>query len=171
MMNRCMSMQNGFQFSKLHEECLLFLFPGWNIDSYVKYIIALVGIFCLGLSNEVLSYIRHLVLKRLNGRRSSLIVDQLSLSLLYGIHMLLAYCMMLLVMTYDVGFFVILLLGLIFGHFMFGIIRSRNDTLPSENTPLIGSSNENSSLSTPCCRSLNWLIRWLVEKERCECIW
>ncbi|UJR22024.1 hypothetical protein I4U23_025096 [Adineta vaga] len=154
MMDKCMVMQNGFQFSIFNDQCLLFLFPGWNINTHLKYVFAIIGVFCLGLSNELLIHSRHLLSTRLN-TRSSLIVHQLCLSFVYGIHMLLAYGIMLLVMTYDVGFFITLLLGLVSGHFIFGIIRCRNDALSSEKTPLIGLAGQHLSLSTPCCQSTN----------------
>ncbi|CAF4323768.1 unnamed protein product, partial [Adineta steineri] len=82
-------------------------------------------------------------------------VQQLCISLSYGIHMLFAYCLMLLVMTYDIGIFIALLSGLILGHFIFGIIRIRNriqiQSLTTDTTPLIDTSSQDHSLSTPCC--------------------
>lgn len=154
MMGKCTAMQDGFRFFSAHDPCILFLFPGWNVDTGLKYAFALFGLFGFGLSNEVLIYARQLIVSR-TSRWSSLVAQQLTVSLLYGLHMLLAYAIMLLVMTYDLGFLLAVLLGLISGHCIFGLIRARSPRSTSETTPIMGAPHENHSLSTPCCQSTN----------------
>ncbi|CAF4333575.1 unnamed protein product, partial [Adineta steineri] len=134
----------------------LFLFPGWNIDTRIKYALFIIIVFCMGIFNEIIIYNRHLLVQRTNVW-SSVFVQQLCISLSYGVHMLFAYCLMLLVMTYDIGTFIALIFGLILGHFIFGIIRIRSRTqinsLTTETTPLINTSSHDHSFSTPCCQT------------------
>ncbi|CAF0998879.1 unnamed protein product [Adineta steineri] len=157
MMDKCMAMQNGFQFAMgRSQQCILFLFPGLNIDTRIKYALFIIIVFCMGIFNEIIIYSRHLLVQRTNVW-SSIFVQQLCISLSYGVHMLFAYCLMLLVMTYDIGIFIALIFGLILGHFIFGIIRIRNRTqinsLTTETTPLINTSSHDHSFSTPCCQT------------------
>ena len=45
--------------------------------------------------------------------------SKLVLSLLYGLNLALAYLLMLAVMTYNVGYFLVIIVGLTAGHFFF----------------------------------------------------
>ena len=52
-------------------------------------------------------------------RSKSSLGPKLLLSLLYGTNLALAYLLMLAVMTYNVGYFAVIVIGLTVGHFMF----------------------------------------------------
>ena len=52
-------------------------------------------------------------------RDPSLTCSKLLLSLLYGINLALAYLLMLAVMTYNVGYLIVIVFGLTTGHFIF----------------------------------------------------
>ena len=149
MMDKCMAMQNGFQFATGNDHCIVFLFPGWNVDSRLKYVFTIIGVFCLGLLNGAFIYGRHLFTSR-RDMNLSIRKYQMYLSLMYGIHMLLAYWMMLLVMTYEASIFIALLLGLVVGHFIFGLLQNRTPSSTTEREPLISYTSQNQSLATPC---------------------
>jgi solute carrier family 31 (copper transporter), member 1 len=145
-------MQNGFQTADGKDNCILFLFRGWNIDSTVKYVFMLIGVICMGLLNGSLAYVRHRLMD--NARhRSSLLIHQIWLSLLYGIQMILAYWMMLLVMTYETGVFIALILGLVIGYFIFGYIEAKHRPLANEIATINDSTYQNQFSSTPCCQT------------------
>ena len=151
-MNHCMVMQNGFQVADGKESCIVFLFRGWNVDSTVKYAFMLIGVVLMGFLNGALVYLRHRLLD--NSRlQSSLLLHQLVLSLMYGIQMVLAYWMMLLVMTYETGIFVALLFGLTIGYFIFGYIEARNRILMKRVSPRSDSPFEKQFNSTACCQA------------------
>ncbi|CAF3389427.1 unnamed protein product [Rotaria sp. Silwood1] len=150
-MDNCMVMQNGFQFATGEDQCIVFLFRGWNVDNHVKYAFMILGVFCMGLLNGALAYIRH----RINDsyrEHSSLLLHQIYLALIYGVQIVLAYWMMLLVMTYESGIFISLILGLVIGYFIFGYIQAKNRPL---NKIISGNNStyENRFSNTPCCET------------------
>ncbi|CAF2522986.1 unnamed protein product [Rotaria sp. Silwood2] len=150
-MDTCRVMQNGFQFATGKDRCIVFLFHGWNVNNHVKYAVMIVGIFCMGLLNGALAYIRH----RLNENtreNSSLLLNQIYLALVYGIQIVLAYWIMLLVMTYESGSFISLIFGLVIGYFIFGYIQAKN-RLSKNKVSLANETYENQFNSTPCCQT------------------
>jgi solute carrier family 31 (copper transporter), member 1 len=124
MMDDCMVMQNGFQVASGNGSCITFLFPGWNVDTHTKYAIMLIGVLCMGIFNGLLTYFRH-YLSASAKFASSILIRQICLSLIYGIQMVLAYWIMLLVMTYEVGVFIALIIGLMIGFLIFGYIEEK----------------------------------------------
>ena len=147
-------MLNGFQVADGKEKCILFLFRGWNIDNQVKYAFVLIGIVCMGVLNGALAYIRQRIINKRKGT-SSVLVYQTYLSILYGINIVLAYWLMLLVMTYETGVFIALIFGLVIGHFIFGYIIARN-SLSAANTSLINNCAYQSQFdNTPCCETIS----------------
>ena len=152
MMNGCSVMQNGFQVANGNERCILFLFKGWNVNSQVKYGFMIVGVFCMGLLNAALAYLRQHLHSRYRDH-SSLLINQLCLTVVYGIQIVLAYWMMLLVMTYEVGTFISLISGLVIGYFIFGYIQGRIRLLKDKRTISTDLIYENQFNSTPCCQT------------------
>lgn len=154
-MDGCSVMQNGFQIAGWNKNCILFLFRGWNVDSPVKYVFMLIGVICMGLLNGALAYARHRLMNYAR-RNSSLLVKQTWLSLVYGIQIVLAYWMMLLVMTYETLIFIALIVGLVTGYFIFGYLEAKarpstNRTDPAVSTD--GSTYHTQFSNTPCCQT------------------
>lgn len=147
-----MVMQNGFQVANGGDRCITFLFKNWNVDTHAKYAGMLVGVFLMGFVNGFLVYLRHRLLK-LNLGGSSLVLNQIYLSLVYGVQIVIAYWIMLLVMTYETGLFIVLIFGLVFGYFLFGYIQARqisHEKKSSENMAIL---YQNQFNSTPCCQT------------------
>jgi uncharacterized membrane protein YciS (DUF1049 family) len=114
----------------------------------------IVGVLCMGLLNGALVYARH----HLNDhwdKNSSLLLHQLLLSLVYGIQIVLAYWMMLLVMTYEVGSFIALVLGIVIGYFIFGFIEAKSRLSRNQTSSKMSSSYENQFDNTLCCQTGN----------------
>ena len=115
--------------------CIMFLFPGYVIDTPGEYAAAIIITFLMGWFNGFLTYARvHLVNKhagRLKGWQIRILV-----SLLYGAQMVNAYWMMLLVMLYESLIFTALISGLTVGYFMFYIgPQEKKDRLVVQNAP------------------------------------
>ncbi|CAF1491856.1 unnamed protein product [Adineta steineri] len=151
-MSMCMVMQNGFQVANGKDGCILFLFQGWNVDTHVKYAFMLIGVICMGLLNGALAYVRHCLVNN-SKHTSSLFIHQIYLSLLYAIQIILAYWMMLLVMTYETGIFISLICGLVLGHFVFGYIEAKNRSSTNIHPETTNTTFQNQFNSTPCCQT------------------
>jgi hypothetical protein len=111
-------MMPGFQFSP-NNACVLFLFPGWSLDSPTKYAFGIIGAMALGLLNHPLVLLR-------NKTQTEALK-----TILYGIQMTLAYFMMLLVMLYEIGIFLGLITGLMGGFALtsyFGFLSTDSST-------------------------------------------
>lgn len=152
-------MNDGFA-SHISEYCLIFLFEDFVLDQPWKYGIAVIGIVLMGIANQLLSSFR----SRLNDRQwdtSRLMADRPWLqdalnASLFGVQMVLAYWLMLLVMLYDTLIFSAVIVGLTLGQFIsLQSDRSRpiNQRTPK---PSLFSVTSNASLisvtsGTPCC--------------------
>nr|CCA18015.1 conserved hypothetical protein [Albugo laibachii Nc14] len=106
-------MLNGFQ-SSVHGSCIrLFFFP-WVLNSQVKYAFGFIGIFLIAVGNEYLAKCREQLRRHvmMSGKSSSHRRKwTLVLATLYMIQMVVAYFAMLVVMTYETGLFIALILG------------------------------------------------------------
>lgn len=138
-------MFTGFQ-STVGRTCTLVLFQPWILNSELKYAIGLSMIFVLAVFleyfGEFREHCRHLLLRTfgvsLSSKRyrlsSSLEQDLLTPrikkkrvpwwchgvnALLYMIHMTLAFFIMLIVMSYEIGLFSAIIVGLGLGFFLF----------------------------------------------------
>ena len=132
----------GFQ-SSVNGTCILFLFAGANINTQGKYAIAMIMTFVMAFSNEGFAFGR----KRILTSHIKSTVKVATECFLYGTQMVVAYWLMLLVMTYEAGIFTMLILGLVSGHFTFQMIENRSKKHNED--PLIVSSG------TPCCGGSN----------------
>ncbi|TMW62489.1 hypothetical protein Poli38472_005107 [Pythium oligandrum] len=110
-------MFNGFS-STVNGSCVMLFFKPWVLNSALKYVFGFLG--CLGLSfgNEYLVKFREQMRKKLLAARKERPLDKmhrlqckLLLSLMYMIQMTVAYFAMLVVMTYETGLFIALILG------------------------------------------------------------
>jgi hypothetical protein len=138
-------MMPGFTSSLWSGGCVLFLFQGWALDTPAKYALGVIAAFLFGFSNELLLWTRRKSTLRLAGPARGL------LAVLYGAHMVLAYWMMLLVMTYEAILFTAIILGLATGHLLFSVIL-----LDRDEPALTGSS--------PCCGGSE--VKPLLVQER-----
>ncbi|EDQ90677.1 uncharacterized protein MONBRDRAFT_36548 [Monosiga brevicollis MX1] len=147
-----MVMNDGF--GRAPSFCPIFLFHNVVIDTAGKYAIALIGTFCMGLFNELFRWYRN----RLEAQESTRpILQDLCVALSYGIHMLNAYFLMLLVMLYESLFFVMIILGLATGSFVVrqlqrhvrkvGAYQDLDGRKPSALTPIV----QTPSGTSPCC--------------------
>ncbi|EEY61778.1 uncharacterized protein PITG_13718 [Phytophthora infestans T30-4] len=118
-------MFNGFQTS-IHGSCVMLLFQPWVLNSGVKYAFGFIGCFLIALLNESLVKGREMVRQRLLAARKLRPHDKLhkmqckaTLAVLYMIQMTIAYFAMLVVMTYETGLFVALIVGFGAGFLLF----------------------------------------------------
>ncbi|CAF1525092.1 unnamed protein product [Adineta ricciae] len=145
-MKMCMVMQNGFQFATGEDRCIVFLFKGWNVDNHTKYAFMIIGTFCMALLNGGLAFIRHFLVNK-SQTNSSPLTYQAYLALVYGVQIVLAYWMMLLVMTYETGVFLALVFGLTIGYFIFTLLESKT------RLATVNSTYQNQFNNTPCCQT------------------
>ena len=84
--------------------CSLLWFKGWTLDTPTKYILAMICIFMLAVSNEILSaHRRRMDLSLARSRVRPTIREDAIRSLLYGLQMAVAYFLMLVAMLYESG--------------------------------------------------------------------
>ncbi|KAF0690431.1 Aste57867_18163 [Aphanomyces stellatus] len=117
-------MFSGFQ-TTVDGTCVKLFFQSWVLDTPLKYIVGLIGVFLLPLVNEYLVCLREdirmaFIKTKLSrhqawGKQSR----KLLLTVLYMAQMTLAYFAMLVVMVYDTGLFLALIsgFGVAFGYF------------------------------------------------------
>mmetsp|Transcript_6247 Transcript_6247/g.9746 ORF Transcript_6247/g.9746 Transcript_6247/m.9746 type:complete len:170 (+) Transcript_6247:112-621(+) len=146
-------MMMGFQGAYDGGPCMLFLFEGAVVDTATKYVFAILGAFLLAFGMHVLGMIGHWYRSNVSGplhgeERRSLSLHLPSV-LLYGLQMLNAYWLMLLVMTYEQFIFSAIILGLTLGYFVCCIIA------PYRHPSWFGKTTMVQSVNTPCCSSKN----------------
>lgn len=149
-----MVMLNGFQTS-FDARCILYLFPGAAVTSETKYAFAIVGTFLLAMLIELMALFR----KRVAGYaplKARVWLRAAMISLMYGVNMLAAYWIMLLVMTYEALIFTSIILGLTAGHFVTLILtvttkyESIGDGLETGDGISADVSTDTTG-TTPCC--------------------
>jgi hypothetical protein len=125
-------MSSGFKFEEHGAPCILFLIPSLNVDSSFKYQFTLLTCFLMGVLSEGFSLFRRKMVIYLKNKTK---YSKLISSFIYGIQMILAYSMMLLVMTYHVKVFCSLILGVCFGNFLFNLnYFQKTDKPPKKST-------------------------------------
>jgi hypothetical protein len=125
-------MSSGFQFEVHGAPCILFLIPGFNIDSSFKYQFTLLICFLMGVLNEGLSLFRRKMAIFLKNKTKH---TKLICSLVYGFQMILSYSMMLLVMTFHVRIFFSLIVGVMFGNFVFNLNYFQSKQIKTDKPP------------------------------------
>ncbi|GLD99230.1 hypothetical protein PINS_up007948 [Pythium insidiosum] len=110
-------MFNGFQ-STINGQCVMLFFHPWVLNTAFKYVCGFFGCMLLSLGNECLVKLREWVRKQLLKARKTRPTDKthkiackLLLAFLYMVQMTVAYLAMLVVMTYETGLFIALILG------------------------------------------------------------
>ena len=106
------------------QPCVAFLFSQWVLSTKLKFGFACAGTFLMGIVISALGAARKLIWKAQAASPGSRLVGSLRmvfLTLVYMVQMTLAYFLMLLVMTYQAELFIMAVLGLSAGHFMFDI--------------------------------------------------
>lgn len=111
--------------------CVLLWFKEWTLDTSGKYIFACIGLLLMGfchwmltIRQEIVSrYIKDIMESQVNNqkeetsRRNLILLRNFEVTLYYGLQMWLAYLLMLVVMTYDIVLIIVVIIGLMFGHF------------------------------------------------------
>jgi hypothetical protein len=138
-MGTVMGMGFGVAFGGEHARCLLFLLPSFLIDTPAKYAGAVFGAFVIGFLVEATRAVRALVKQR---RPKQSLSRRLVDALLFGLQMFLAYCGMLLVMSYDLLWIGGLIFGLSAGLFLFDPTIHNAAADAELRTPLLGDNDK-----------------------------
>lgn len=158
-------MMNGFQTSFNGGSCIIYLFEGATVDTQAKYVGAVVATLLMAIAVELLRGLRGSIRAGDFAWSRSLAATKVwALDLVdaafLGVQMVLAYWLMLLVMTYESVIFAAIIVGIVLGH----LVVSRRDrmraarsaagapkeaVLVNEGTMLKGSAALQSG--TPCC--------------------
>eukprot|EP00916_Digyalum_oweni_P000192 GHVL01000299.1.p1 GENE.GHVL01000299.1~~GHVL01000299.1.p1 ORF type:complete len:221 (-),score=28.69 GHVL01000299.1:179-841(-) len=124
-------MMNGFQYGYGSESyCILYLFPEGNVNTPTRYAFAIIGTFVMAGMVEALVALRTYLFSPKISLSDPLL--KVFLSLVYGVQMLLAYFLMLLVMTYEISIFFSVVFGLGIGYFFILKVPPVEDTIGSE---------------------------------------
>ena len=96
--------------------CFIFLFPGWSLDTPVKFGFACFGTILLGILSHGLTYLKSLVSY---SPFYSNLVKLPAVFVIYFSQMILAYALMLIAMTFDTELFFMVCFGLACGYVIF----------------------------------------------------
>ena len=119
---------------------MLFLFKSLKTTSPGTFVVCLVITFCIAVAIEGLNYWRYHLqagaysqLNKLIDKKDNSIYTlsckiRFIISLIYLLSVFLSYMLMLIVMTYNGWVFIVTILGLTTGYFIFGFIRRTNYT-------------------------------------------
>ncbi|CAE7704100.1 unnamed protein product [Symbiodinium sp. CCMP2456] len=135
-------MMSGFQLAVgSTQPCVLFLFPGWVLDSEARYFAGCFGAFIIPVAIVVLQTARDAVVEKAASKEkgAGLLYDALA-AFLFGLQMCLAYSVMLLTMLYEAVLFLCIIAGFVTSFFILRRIKRRSPV------------PEKSSLDgAPCC--------------------
>jgi hypothetical protein len=134
----------GFQSSK-GGNCVLYLFQGAVVDSAAKYALAVVGTLLLGLALELIRFWRTRAARYVASWTTKTLVQDAASGLIYGVQMVIAYWLMLLVMLYGSGLFLSVIVGLAIGHCITAQLQ-RHNAACAEAWALLPASS-----TSPCC--------------------
>lgn len=135
-------MNNGFETSYQSGVCIIWLFSGNVLSTSVKYVGFILLTFSLGIALEGIRFLRARALRE---KSPMVFVEKLSpsnkdllLAIMYGAQMVLAYFLMLLVMTYEPFFFAAVVFGLTAGNYIFSRIDNRRKAVLDSNCDCVG---------------------------------
>jgi uncharacterized protein YcnI len=146
-------MMPGFQFSPM-SWCVLYLFQGAVVDTAGSYAGSIIGTFVLAVLVEVLRFGRSRFLLHDMKKEKPLQHDLINTTT-YMIQVMLAYWIMLLVMTYEAGLFIAIVLGLGSGYF--ATLQYKHHYVKdmgcqcSKTDAANGCAPETTLSKTPCC--------------------
>ncbi|KAL2607880.1 hypothetical protein R1flu_026453 [Riccia fluitans] len=101
------------------------LFDGWSTNNLEKYLFSLLGIFFIAIFHEWLATFRASATsfvrasKETNNLKSPFLLHRLFLTGLFAVHAITGYALMLMVMTFNGGIFIVIIAGLSVAHFFF----------------------------------------------------
>mmetsp|Transcript_18826 Transcript_18826/g.49011 ORF Transcript_18826/g.49011 Transcript_18826/m.49011 type:complete len:203 (+) Transcript_18826:521-1129(+) len=144
---------NGFTFGPhgQSDDCFIFLFKDWVVDSPVKYAAVLIGVFVWGVINELLREAKSMPMM------ASVIKSDVWSSVYLAFQMGMSYTLMLLVMLFDFWVLFATCAGLGVGHYLgrqSRRLRRNAKTNRDENLPLLGSAHDASSIDASTNRIL-----------------
>jgi hypothetical protein len=134
----------GFQVTAYGGPCILFLFGGVNMNTPVLYFLGIFFSILMGVFNEALSFLRNRISFWIKDKSDFF---KIIITILYGIQMINAYWMMLLVMTYELLIFIALIVGLMLGNFIFSLKILKSTSQKEYETINEGLNGG----TTPCC--------------------
>ena len=117
-----------------------FIFKGMLTQNAGTYSLALVVTFLMALAIEGLNFLRYhlqagaysqlnqLIEKKDNSIYTLSCKIRFLISITYFVSIFLSYMLMLAVMTFNAGIFIVTVIGLTLGYFIFGFIRKRKYT-------------------------------------------
>lgn len=120
---------DGFQWNSL--TCVVYLFPGWILNTEMRLILASLGTILFGFALEGVIYARRTLLQQINGRMMKLCTS----TIMYGLQITMGYLIMLVVMTYSVQLFTSTIIGLMAGHVYFQLRGNLNGSFVEGATP------------------------------------
>jgi copper transporter 1 len=127
------------------------LFEWWVTTTWYFYLLSCVAVFVLANGLEGVRVGVHMVSHGHFIRKTPL--RRAGESLLYGAYVGLSYCVMLVIMTYNVGIIVSVLLGYCVGHFLFFKVSQREQAEQPgqpEDTKLIVAVNDDEDFTRVC---------------------
>jgi copper transporter 1 len=116
------------------------LFEVWVTPTWYYYLLSCFAVLALAFGLEGMRLLIHNLTHRAPSKGRKSFVRRLGETMLYGVYMCMSYFVMLVVMTYNVGLFVSVLLGLCLGHFLF----RRDQSTSQDNVALINTSETES---------------------------
>nr|CCA23376.1 alpha putative [Albugo laibachii Nc14] len=115
-------MFNGFQLSA-SGSCVRLFFTSWVLNTEIKYALGFAGVFLIAVFNEFLATFRERFRQKMRESPGTNRLDQMGkkgmLVTLYMIQMTIAYFAMLVVMIYETGLFIALMMGFCTGFLLF----------------------------------------------------
>ncbi|GAX78015.1 hypothetical protein CEUSTIGMA_g5457.t1 [Chlamydomonas eustigma] len=116
----------GFQFTgSASLSCIVYLFSEWALNTRVKFAFACIGTFLMGVVVPALGAGRRFVWMLHEANPAAPLATStcmmVALVIQYMLQITLGYCIMLFVMTYQAELFIMSVLGLTCGHFIFDV--------------------------------------------------
>ena len=111
----------GFSFNPVNkdEACLVFLFESAILNTPAKFFFGAITTFFIGLIIEYILHQRRVMKKKFIVTTENYRMIMFKHICLYIVQLLLSYAIMLLAMTFSFTFFMMVILGLCSGHFLF----------------------------------------------------
>lgn len=115
--------------------CVIYLFPGWVLESQGRFVAACFGTILFGIMVEVVIFQRRSSIQSFESGTKRLLIS----SAFYGLQLTMGYLIMLVVMTYSMPLFLCCVVGLVIGHVLF----NAKDAILNKPQPVYGDATSN----------------------------